>query len=246
MHVARYYAASRDHRDPWTAGLQGTTLHDRDNHVRLNAPSTIMRAHPLALDELYERLKAHDPGLQAVLQSRWNDLKASRQVPHASIAPVSATCSASTALELARRPSLALPIETRGAGIRSTHLLGPWDITAPELKPGRIISDHDTWVRQFDWASTDLGPMTSWSSALRQAVNYLLADPRAALLCWGEQRTCICMYHLAGVRINSDHGQTTQNTLAILHIIILQPWGCQWQISGPSQYLNMSLLQDPC
>lgn len=65
---------------------------------------------------------------------------------------------------------------------------GPFDVTLPHLPPGRVVSDHVKLLRAFDWASTALGPMTTWSTELRRMVNFLLQDKKAAALWWGPQR----------------------------------------------------------
>ncbi|KAH7379750.1 putative histidine kinase M3YPp [Cadophora sp. MPI-SDFR-AT-0126] len=42
---------------------------------------------------------------------------------------------------------------------------------------------------EFDWASTELGPISSWGATLRRRVNFLMSDPRPAAMFWGRQRT---------------------------------------------------------
>ena len=42
-------------------------------------------------------------------------------------------------------------------------------------------------IRDFDWAKTPLGPMSSWSPALRTTVRILLANRFPHILWWGPQ-----------------------------------------------------------
>jgi signal transduction histidine kinase len=43
-----------------------------------------------------------------------------------------------------------------------------------------------TRIRAFDWSMTDLGPIDSWSPALRSAVQFLLASPVPLVMLWGR------------------------------------------------------------
>ena len=69
--------------------------------------------------------------------------------------------------------------------------LGSYDILSgnPSVEP----STHIEFFQKFDWASTELGPIDSWSNELRRMANLLLADPRPAAMFWGENR--IMMYN---------------------------------------------------
>jgi hypothetical protein len=46
-------------------------------------------------------------------------------------------------------------------------------------------------IRSLDWAATPVGPMESWSPALRMMVQFLLANRFPMLLWWGSQYVCI-------------------------------------------------------
>jgi hypothetical protein len=78
--------------------------------------------------------------------------------------------------------------------------LGSYDILLgnPLLGP----SAHIEFFLNFDWASTELGPIDSWSSELRRMCNFLLADPRPAAMYWGENR--IMMYNEAYVLVTGQ------------------------------------------
>jgi signal transduction histidine kinase/DNA-binding response OmpR family regulator len=56
-----------------------------------------------------------------------------------------------------------------------------------ELPTGEMA----TLVRAFDWATTPLGPVDSWSPSLRMMVSFLLANRFPLLLWWGRQYTSI-------------------------------------------------------
>lgn len=49
------------------------------------------------------------------------------------------------------------------------------------------LSPWVEYVRTFDWASTPLGPMSSWSAQLRQAVLFIMKNPQPRLLLWGPE-----------------------------------------------------------
>lgn len=67
--------------------------------------------------------------------------------------------------------------------------IGPFDYTAPA--PTMAISGFHQFFRQFDWASTPLGPMSSWPVTLRRMVNMMLADPRPSAFYWGPSHVMV-------------------------------------------------------
>ncbi|WP_433650057.1 PP2C family protein-serine/threonine phosphatase [Micromonospora zamorensis] len=60
--------------------------------------------------------------------------------------------------------------------------------------------------RQVDWAATPLGPVTSWSPALRAAVNLVVRSRAAATLLWGPQ--FVLLYNEAYVPILAEKHPT--------------------------------------
>ncbi|KAL3426864.1 histidine kinase hhk13p [Phlyctema vagabunda] len=54
-----------------------------------------------------------------------------------------------------------------------------------------MITEHVKFILNFDWASTPLGPISSWSTDLRRNCNFLLSDPRPAALYYGPERVMI-------------------------------------------------------
>ena len=131
------------------------------------------------VDDLYERLKQHDPKwLAATLKQRWGQIVASQN--HRDDRVETSSCR----LLLAQTQSLSLD---------STINEPVWlyDVTTPELPPGREVSAHVQLIRSYDWASSELGPMESWSVQLRRLVNMCITDPRPAAVWWHKSRTII-------------------------------------------------------
>jgi hypothetical protein len=67
-----------------------------------------------------------------------------------------------------------------------------------ELPPLRL-SPHAAWARSIDWASTPLGPMSSWSSQLRSIANLVMQDPRPAVVFYGPD--LIMIYNEAEIEL---------------------------------------------
>lgn len=53
------------------------------------------------------------------------------------------------------------------------------------------MSEMAERIRGFDWSRTPLGPMGSWSPALRMMVRFLLANHFPLLLWWGPEYVSI-------------------------------------------------------
>ncbi|TGO32978.1 hypothetical protein BHYA_0275g00050 [Botrytis hyacinthi] len=69
--------------------------------------------------------------------------------------------------------------------------LGPFDILAPDTIVE--LSPHVRFFLEFDWTSTELGPIDSWPVELRRMCNFLMSDPRPAAMYWGQSR--VMMYN---------------------------------------------------
>lgn len=109
-------------------------------------------------------MEKHDPAwLETTLRQRWQQLAAVDESRAAFQAP---TDNDSSTQQLS---------------------LGPHDITGLDIESDRL-SEHLIRFRTHDWASTDLGPMSSWSLELRRMVNLCMADPRPVALWWGPNR----------------------------------------------------------
>ncbi|KAK4495273.1 hypothetical protein PRZ48_013602 [Zasmidium cellare] len=72
-----------------------------------------------------------------------------------------------------------------------TSVLGVHDVTGPAFATSHQLSKHLTTFRDYDWSSTELGPLSAWPHTLRQWVNIVMADPRAVALWWGHNRLCL-------------------------------------------------------
>ncbi|GAC1431145.1 MAG: hypothetical protein NVS1B11_12770 [Terriglobales bacterium] len=58
-----------------------------------------------------------------------------------------------------------------------------------DVSSSRIIGDGEmaALIRAFDWESTPLGPLETWSDTLVTAVNLLLASRHPMFLWWGPE-----------------------------------------------------------
>jgi signal transduction histidine kinase len=136
---------------------------------------------PMHVDDVYERLKQHDlEWLSATLARRWNQISAS--VNHGD-----GKIKQSTRLPLLAHPQR----QTEASKDIATDVVWPYDVTISKLQPGREVSAHIKMIRSHDWASTDFGPMTSWSVELRRSVNICMSDPRPAAVWWHKSRSII-------------------------------------------------------
>lgn len=49
------------------------------------------------------------------------------------------------------------------------------------------LSEHVKFARNYDWASTSIGALETWSPQLRTMTNIVMLDPSPAVLFWGEE-----------------------------------------------------------
>jgi PAS domain-containing protein len=61
------------------------------------------------------------------------------------------------------------------------------------------VAQYKTFFQHFDWASTSLGPISTWSDELRKRTATLLSDPRPSALYWGDG--LITMYNEAYTKV---------------------------------------------
>lgn len=135
------------------------------------------------VDDVYERLKQHDPEwLAATLKQRWDQIVASSNHKDDGV-------------KTSRSWPLLAPAQTQTQVQSPRDLIKEpvwlYDVTTPELPPGRKVSAHIQLIRSHDWASSELGPMESWSVQLRRLVNMCMTDPRPAAVWWHKSRTII-------------------------------------------------------
>jgi PAS domain-containing protein len=57
--------------------------------------------------------------------------------------------------------------------------------------PPEGLSPFIAWARSIDWASTSLGPLSTWSPQLRTITNLMMRDTRPSLLFWGPDLTVV-------------------------------------------------------
>ena len=171
------------------------------------------------IDEVYARLKQHDAEwLSATLRSRLSEVlnysldheglaKESAQdppeylpSPETEQEPEYLAQTLPQAQAPPRRPLLERLKKRRHHGREEAHHISSrshrkqlWahDLTSPGLPADKKVSDHVRWIRAFDWASTELGAMATWSPELRRMVNVCLTDPRPATLWWGRNRVML-------------------------------------------------------
>lgn len=136
------------------------------------------------IDQVFERLKQQDPEwLASILNDRWSQISNGNNDDHVAPADPEAP---------ARRPLLDR-FKRRGQQAADLGFKAVWayDITIPKLPRDRTLSAHEQLIRSHDWASTELGPMASWSGELRRMVNVCVSDPRPAGLWWTKSRILI-------------------------------------------------------
>ena len=61
------------------------------------------------------------------------------------------------------------------------------DAWSPQIAGGEMGER----IRRLDWSQTPIGPIESWSPALRMTVGLMLANPYPMLLWWGPQYVSI-------------------------------------------------------
>lgn len=59
-------------------------------------------------------------------------------------------------------------------------------------------SEHMKFFYSIDWASTELGPISSWSDELHQMCAFVMADPGPAYLFWGHE--LLVIHNAAGLK----------------------------------------------
>ncbi|KAL2061257.1 hypothetical protein VTL71DRAFT_7530 [Oculimacula yallundae] len=77
--------------------------------------------------------------------------------------------------------------------------------------PAVVPSSFHKFFMEFNWASTELGPVDSWTTNLRRAVSFLLGDPRPSAMYWGRQRTVLyneAYGHITGQKHPGMMGKT--------------------------------------
>jgi hypothetical protein len=98
-------------------------------------------------------------------------------------------------------PCLFYVVGTRQAtmpdGDASKAWLDRWANIQTTCASRQDFLDHMALIAAVDWPSTSLGPIASWSNALKSAVGQCLAAPFPSLLAWGPELIMIYNQHYA-------------------------------------------------
>lgn len=100
------------------------------------------------------------------------------------------------ALELSRSRSNGT---RRSSDIRSVPSIGQTGLDWTKADRSGL-SPWIKFIRNFDWASTGIGPMDAWSDILRQAIVSIMANPDPRLIVWGDDMSfiyneaCVAMF----------------------------------------------------
>lgn len=100
------------------------------------------------------------------------------------------------------------------------------------------LDQHLRHVRDFDWASTSLGPMLSWPQDLLQLVHVMLLDPQPRLLLLGTHNWMLYNSAYANVVCGDKH----QETMGMTQVAA---WGTEVEksiIDGPIATRESGLL----
>lgn len=137
------------------------------------------------LDDVYASLKERDAEwLNATLAERWRALNEPAVEGATQDREVTNTVGNEQDIRQ-RHDNNALPLRLDAP----QAALWEFDVTA--AAPPANASEHVLFVRSTDWAATELGPMSSWSVALRRLVNHVLKDPRVAAITYGESQNIL-------------------------------------------------------
>jgi PAS domain S-box-containing protein len=90
---------------------------------------------------------------------------------------------------------------------------------------GLGISDHIAFIRNFDWASTSLGSIETWSPQLRQACEMMLANPDPATIFWGPD--LILIYNESYIALAGNKHPSMMGGSARIH------WKEVWDLYDP-------------
>jgi hypothetical protein len=100
----------------------------------------------------------------------------------------------------------AVPVQQNGREVHSFCKGGDFSKAAREnainldwtrFDTGTTLSPWNKFVRDFDWASTDLGPIAEWPTQLRTVMLYMLQHDEPRVMIWGPHR--IFIYNEASI-----------------------------------------------
>jgi PAS domain S-box-containing protein len=90
---------------------------------------------------------------------------------------------------------------------------------------GLCSSTHISLIRDFDWASTSVGPLETWPSQLKQACEMMLVSPEPVAIFWGPD--LIMLYNEAYVAIAANKHPEMMGGSARVH------WKEIWDVYDP-------------
>ncbi|CAN5709896.1 hypothetical protein BH10ACI4_BH10ACI4_35960 [soil metagenome] len=99
--------------------------------------------------------------------------------------------------------------------------------TSPSPQQNAVLGSGEMagLIRNFDWSSTPVGPIESWSKELLSILNVMLASPVSALIYWGES---FCLFYNDAARpFASDKHPASLGCSA------RSVWREAWHIIGP-------------
>lgn len=153
---------------------------------------------------LYRVADIPKSGLSAALPSRPKVIKRKSEAAKArkALAPVAAAPANPPFLTYQQSDTVSATISNTfskvtskdSSGSSSSVRISTPDDVVPDFtiaKPKGVLTEHTIFIRNIDWASTPLGPMSTWSSSLREIVNLIIRNPFPCALFWGEELTVI-------------------------------------------------------
>jgi PAS domain-containing protein len=136
-------------------------------------------------------------GKQWLVISTTDELGGSRKVECPS------TAQSTNATTLIQRPPLDLIAPTPGQ-LQTTNSVQrpPLGAVATQGHLGDL--SYLEWMREFDWASSPIGPIEQWPTELRQICEHILASPDPNNILWGDD--CIFLYNKAfSIMVGDKH-----------------------------------------
>lgn len=104
------------------------------------------------------------------------------------------TSKSANAATLAQKPLSETPTSVPGpASTNATVQRPPLGAVQPHGHLGDL--SYLEWMRQYDWASSSIGPIERWPAELRQICEYILASPDPINVLWGDE--CTFLYNQA-------------------------------------------------
>jgi hypothetical protein len=130
--------------------------------------------------------------IRIALKDKWSVISANEGVPWAKKSTHIGLSSGHVKVEGKVGPQVGCaiypPKETFTSTNLGTHGEAPADLGPISVLPtfAPDPSAFQNFVRSFDWAATDLGPMETWPRKLREWCEFVIRDSRPAAVYWGR------------------------------------------------------------